>query len=59
LIALSDQGQESDAAVRAAAIWALGQIGDPEARDAIVAGQEDADASVRSAANVSARLLRL
>jgi len=59
LIALADQGQESDAAVRAAAIWALGQIGDPEARDAIVAGQEDTDASVRSAANVSARLLRL
>ena len=59
LIALADRDQESDAAVRAAAIWALGQIGDPEARDAIVAGQEDADVSVRSAANVSARLLRL
>jgi hypothetical protein len=59
LIARCDRDQESDAAVRAAAIWALGQIGDPEARDAIVAGQEDADASVRSAANVSARLLRL
>jgi HEAT repeat protein len=59
LIALADRDQESDAAVRAAAIWALGQIGDPEARDAIVAGQQDADPSVRSAANVSARLLRL
>jgi HEAT repeat protein len=59
LIALSDPEQESDAPVRAAAIWALGQIGDPEARDAIVAGQTDTDPSVRSAANVSARLLRL
>ena len=59
LIALASADQESDAAVRAAAIWALGQIGDPEARDAIIAGQSDTDASVRSAANVSARLLRL
>ena len=59
LIALASADQESDAAVRAAAIWALGQIGDPEARDAIIAGQSDTDASVRSAANVSARLLLL
>jgi HEAT repeat protein len=59
LIALADREQESDAPVRAAAIWALGQIRDRDARDAIVAAQEDPDASVRSAANVSARLLRL
>ena len=59
LIALTSADQESDAAVRAAAIWALGQIGDPEARDAIAAGQSDTDPSVRGAANVSARLLRL
>ena len=59
LMALADPDQESDAAVRAAAIWALGQIGDPAARDVIVAGQADADPSVRGAANVSARMLRL
>ena len=59
LMVLGSADLESDASVRAAAIWALGQIGDPEARDVITAGQDDSDASVRSAANVSARLLRL
>lgn len=59
LIALASADQESDAAVRTAAIWALGQIGDPAAGDAIIAAQSDSDASVRSAANISARMLRL
>jgi HEAT repeat protein len=59
LMALASADQESDAAVRAAAVWALGQIGDPAARDVIEAAQHDADPSVRGAANVSARLLRL
>ncbi|HYP87013.1 MAG TPA: HEAT repeat domain-containing protein [Polyangiaceae bacterium] len=59
LLVLAAADQESDAAVRTAAIWALGQIGDPAARDVIRAAQHDTDASVRSAANVSARLLRL
>jgi len=59
LIALAGPDQESDAAVRAAAVWALGQIGDPAAQDAIVAAQTDTDASVRSAANIAARMLRL
>jgi hypothetical protein len=59
LMVLGSADQESDASVRAAAIWALGQIGDPAARDVITAGQDDPDASVRSAAYVSARLLRL
>jgi HEAT repeat protein len=59
LIVLADADHESDAGVRAAAVWALGQIGDPAASEALLAAQHDADASVRSAASVSARLLRL
>jgi HEAT repeat protein len=59
LLVLATEDQESDAAVRAAAIWALGQIGDPAASDAILAGQKDSDPSVQSAAYISARLLRL
>jgi len=59
LMALTSVDQESDAPVRAAAVWALGQIGDPAAKDAIVDAQSDSDASVRSAATIAARMLRL
>lgn len=59
LMALSSAEQESDAAVRAAAVWALGQVGDVEARDSILAARRDEDSSVRSAAAVAGRLLRL
>jgi HEAT repeat protein len=59
LMALASPDQESDAPVRAAAVWALGQIGDPAAADAIVAAQTDTDASVRSAATIAGRMLRL
>jgi HEAT repeat protein len=59
LIALASSDQESDPNVRAAAIWALGQIGDPAARDVVVEAQSDSDVSVRSAAGVAARMLRL
>ena len=40
LIALTSAGSESDAGVRAAAVWALGQIADPQARDAVLAAAE-------------------
>jgi HEAT repeat protein len=59
LIALSSPDQESDAAVRGAAIWALGQIGSSDARDAILAAQEDSDPFVRNAATIAGRMLRL
>jgi len=59
LMVLAAEDQESDAQVRAAAVWALGQIGDPVAGDVILAARNDSDASVRSAAKVSSALLRL
>ncbi len=59
LMVLGTEDQESDVSVRTAAIWALGQIGDPSARDVILAAQKDSDASVRSAAKIAARMLRL
>jgi HEAT repeat protein len=57
LIALTSPDTESDAGVRAAAVWALGQIGDPAARDAVLAAQNDADSGVRDASNVASRQL--
>jgi HEAT repeat protein len=59
LMVLAAEAEESDAQVRAAAVWALGQIGEPDAGDAIREARNDSDPSVRSAANISARLLRL
>lgn len=59
LMALSSPEQESDATVRGAAVWALGQIGSAEAGDAVLAAQDDADAFVRNAAVIAGRLLRL
>jgi HEAT repeat protein len=55
LIALATQ--DSDSGVRAAAVWALGKIGDAAARDAIVAAKDDQDSFVRDAANIADRLL--
>jgi HEAT repeat protein len=59
LIELSSAENESDASVRGAAVWALGQIGSIEARDAILAAQEDSDPFVRNAATIAGRMLRL
>lgn len=57
LIALTAESTEPDAGVRAAAVWALGQIGDSQAKDAILAAQSDSDSSVRDAAQISLRRL--
>lgn len=55
LIALTSPTTESDAGVRAAAVWALGQIGDSQARDAVLAAQDDSDSSVRDASRIALR----
>lgn len=57
LIALTSPERESDAGVRAAAVWALGQIADPEAREAALAAASDSDSGVRDAARIA--LIRL
>jgi HEAT repeat protein len=50
LIALTAPSTEPDPGVRAAAVWALGQIADPQALDAVLAASDDSDSSVRDAA---------
>ncbi len=57
LMALTSADTEPDAGVRSAAVWALGQIGDPAAREAALAAQTDVDSGVRDAATVA--LIRL
>jgi len=57
LIALTTVDNEPDAGVRAAAVWALGQIADPQARDAVMAAANDSEPAVRDA--VSVALFRL
>lgn len=59
LIALSSPENESDAGVRGAAVWALGQIGSADARDAVLAAKEDSDRFVRNAADIAGSMLRL
>ena len=53
LIAVTSPTNEADAGVRAAAVWALGQIADPQARDAVLAAANDVDPGVRSAAAIA------
>ena len=54
LIALTSAGNEPDAGVRAAAVWALGQIADAQALDAVLAAADDSDPGVRDAARFAA-----
>ena len=53
LIALTSANNEPDAGVRAAAVWALGQIADTRALDAVLAAENDSDSGVRDAARVA------
>jgi len=53
LIALTSVASEPDAGVRAAAVWALGQIADSQALDAVLGAANDSDAGVRDAARIA------
>jgi HEAT repeat protein len=57
LIAVTSPANESNAGVRAAAVWALGQIADTQARNAVLAAQNDTNSGVQDAAGIA--LLRL
>ena len=57
LIALTSPNNELDPGVRAAAVWALGQIADGQASEAVMLAVDDSDSGVRDAARIA--LLRL
>ncbi|HVJ14291.1 MAG TPA: HEAT repeat domain-containing protein [Polyangiaceae bacterium] len=57
LMALASSGVETDPAVRQRAVWALGQIGDPAAREVVSAALDDPDQFVRDAATAALRRL--
>lgn len=57
LIALTSPANEPDAQTRASAVFALGQIADTSARNAVVAAQSDSDTFVRDAAAIALRRL--
>jgi HEAT repeat protein len=57
LVALSAETREPSADVRAAAVWALGQIRDPAAKPAVLAALSDSSTQVKNAATIAARRL--
>ena len=57
LVAITSAETEPDAGVRAAAVAALGQIGDPSTRAAVEAALDDANGFVRDAAAIALRRL--
>jgi HEAT repeat protein len=57
LIALTAPATESDPQVRAAAVAALGAIGDSQAKDAVKAAETDPNGFVRDAARIAGRHL--
>lgn len=57
LLPLTSPDTESDARVRAAAVFALGQIGDAAGKSAVEAARNDEDRFVRDAARIALRRL--
>ncbi|HET9930644.1 MAG TPA: HEAT repeat domain-containing protein [Polyangiaceae bacterium] len=57
LVALSSEANEPSADVRAAAVWALGQIADPAAKPAVQAALSDSSSTVKNAATIALRRL--
>ena len=57
LVALTAPNTESDPAVRASAVYALGLIADPAAKNAVVEAQNDPDQFVKDAAKIALRRL--
>jgi HEAT repeat protein len=57
LVALASESTEPDADVRGAAVWALGQIADSEAKPAVQAALSDSSPLVRGAARIALRRL--
>jgi hypothetical protein len=57
LAALADPKIEGVAAVRKAAVWALGQIAEPAGKAAVEAASSDPDVGVRDAARIAMRRL--
>ncbi len=57
LIAMSSPANESDPEVRASAVYALGKIADPAAKDAVNAAMKDPYTFVRDAAKFASRRL--
>jgi HEAT repeat protein len=53
LIALTSPSNELDPGVRAAAVWALGQIADTQASGAVMLAVDDSDSGVRDAARIA------
>ncbi|MFZ5889938.1 MAG: HEAT repeat domain-containing protein [Myxococcota bacterium] len=57
LVALASEAKEHSPEVRAAAVWALGQIGDSAAKPAVQAALSDSNTLVKNAATISLRRL--
>lgn len=57
LVALAAEGSEASPEVRSAAVWALGQIADPQAKPAVQAALSDASSLVRDSARIALRRL--